>query len=673
MNQRLASSPLAVLGAFGLAVTTACIEPVDRGGTAPDNPGPTPAPMTGTVINPPTPAPMPPTPAPEPPSTLPPPPPVSFPPLVGRPTPPLSGGTLLVLANGKTAIAADADNDAIHVADLTSERALGHIALDAGDEPGRSVEDARGRVHVILRGGGAVATLDPLAAGAPKLLSRRAVCPAPRGIAFDRAADRLVVACAGGELAMLGAEGGDAEIKARLPRDLRDVVITGGKIFVSQFRSAELFELGADGTVAGRRRPPGSKMSQLPVTAVPGPMQAPSSTPPPPGLTAAGVNVAWRTIASPSGAIAMVHQESSNGELGTSRGGYFGGPCKTPIAAAVSVFAPGKDPVTSGQIMFGILPIDLAISPSGKRAAVVTAGNSFPAGPRMGPPVTMFSMEDVGIADQGCMSPGTMPPPEPIESGGTVESMRQPTGSAIALAFDGKGRLIAQTREPAGIEILTVSGKNIALASNVRNDQGHMLFHRTTMFGLSCASCHPEASDDGRTWRFQTIGPRRTQDLRGGLLDTAPFHWDGDMLDLGHLMQTVFTGRMGGGSVAPTQIQALGSWLHALPMPKHTPPADLEAVARGKAVFEGSAAACTKCHSGARFTNNSTVDVGTGRKLQVPSLKGVAWRFPFMHTGCAPTLADRFDAKCGGGDLHGTVSSLSAAQIKDLVAFMETL
>jgi hypothetical protein len=64
--------------------------------------------------------------------------------------------------------------------------------------------------------------------------------------------------------------------------------------------------------------------------------------------------------------------------------------------------------------------------------------------------------------------------------------------------------------------------------------------------------------------------------------------------------------------------------------------------------------------------------VGTGLKAQVPSLQGVGWRAPFLHTGCAPTLADRFGS-CGGGDKHGHTSQLSAGDIADLTAFLETL
>jgi cytochrome c peroxidase len=64
--------------------------------------------------------------------------------------------------------------------------------------------------------------------------------------------------------------------------------------------------------------------------------------------------------------------------------------------------------------------------------------------------------------------------------------------------------------------------------------------------------------------------------------------------------------------------------------------------------------------------------VGTGRAFQVPPLMGLAARAPYMHNGCATTLHDRF-GPCGGGDKHGKTSHLSAAQINDLVAYLETL
>ena len=82
---------------------------------------------------------------------------------------------------------------------------------------------------------------------------------------------------------------------------------------------------------------------------------------------------------------------------------------------------------------------------------------------------------------------------------------------------------------------------------------------------------------------------------------------------------------------------------------------------------------CATCHSGEKLTNNASVEVHTGGAFQVPSLRGLAWRAPYMHQGCAPTLNARFDAACGGGDAHGHTSQLTAQERADLVAYLDTL
>ena len=97
--------------------------------------------------------------------------------------PPISGGTLLVLRDGRTAVASDPDRDRIYVVDLDPEGVRATVMLpEPVAEPGRVVEDTDGRVHVALRGGRRVATIDPRDG---RLLARRALCPAPRGLAFD--------------------------------------------------------------------------------------------------------------------------------------------------------------------------------------------------------------------------------------------------------------------------------------------------------------------------------------------------------------------------------------------------------------------------------------------------------------------------------------------------------
>jgi hypothetical protein len=66
------------------------------------------------------------------------------------------------------------------------------------------------------------------------------------------------------------------------------------------------------------------------------------------------------------------------------------------------------------------------------------------------------------------------------------------------------------------------------------------------------------------------------------------------------------------------------------------------------------------------------VDVGTGGSFKVPSLIGLAYTSPYLHNGCAATLADRFGS-CGGGDQHGITSTLSSSQLSDLMAYLDSL
>src|SRR5450432_1157644 len=166
--------------------------------------------------------------------------------------PAISGGTLRVLRDGHTAIAADPDRDRITVVDLKTAKIVATISLQTGDEPGRVVEDAAGRVHVALRRGGALATLDPASWAS---VNRRSVCAAPRGLAYEAKTDLVHVACADGQLVALPAAGGVATRTIKLDRDLRDVVVDGDRLLVSRFRSAQVLTLDAAGTVTQRLTP----------------------------------------------------------------------------------------------------------------------------------------------------------------------------------------------------------------------------------------------------------------------------------------------------------------------------------------------------------------------------------------------------------------------------------
>jgi mono/diheme cytochrome c family protein len=173
-------------------------------------------------------------------------------------------------------------------------------------------------------------------------------------------------------------------------------------------------------------------------------------------------------------------------------------------------------------------------------------------------------------------------------------------------------------------------------------------------------------------WNFDVEGIRRTQNLGGGVMARAPFHWVGDLDNLPNLMEAVFAVRMSGGEPTETQKKSLGPWLDRIKAPSPTSNLAQDAVARGQALFSSHDVGCATCHNGEQMTNLTIQDVGTGGKFKVPSLVGVAGRPPYMHDGCAATLKDRF-VTCGNSDLHGHTSQLTPAQIDDLTAYLSSL
>jgi hypothetical protein len=565
------------------------------------------------------------------------------------PPPPVSGGTLTVIAGGRRAALADSDRDQVNVVDLDALAVVTTVSLDKGDEPGRVIEDAAGRVHVALRGSGAIAALDVTTGS---VLSRRSVCPHPRGLAYDASTDVVHVACVGGELVTVPAAGGDPIRTLRLDRDLRDIVVDGDHLFVSRFRSAELLVVESNGVISSRLAPPRVSGDAT------GELFAPA--------------VAWRTIAAPGGGALMVLQREQSSDVVIEPGGYGGSRCGAVVQGAVARFKADGTVWMSDGINVA-LPVDIATNADGSKTVV--------AGARVLSP-NLLSRTGASVVDVAIAPPPTLPPS--LEAGiGPSDSappIRQcaPAGSpdlaapdqeqVVAVSFDAKGRLLVQTRKPS----LFVDGRLVTLPGAAIADTGHELFHLATLAGLACASCHPEGREDGHVWNFSPVRLRRTQAIGGGILGTEPFHWTGDMHDFGMLAHEVFNSRMSGPSLQPEHVAALANWINTIPPWRASVAADDAAAERGRLVFNDPAVGCASCHSGAKMTNNITVNVGTGLAFQVPALRGVGFRAPFLHNGCAATLLDRFGS-CGGGDMHGHTSGLSMTERTDLVAYLETL
>ncbi|MDF3071383.1 MAG: cytochrome peroxidase [Polyangiaceae bacterium] len=547
---------------------------------------------------------------------------------------PVSGGTLLVLRDQKRAVVADPDRDQLFVVDLEGASVTRTISLEAGAEPGRAVEDAEGVVHVALRGTGKLVSVDPTEG---EVLGTRAVCAYPRGVA---SAERVVhVACAEGTLVTLSTDA--AETKPvrtlTLDRDLRDVVVASDGLWVSLFRTAQVLRLDTTGKVLRRTLLPSLFGNGESVS-----------------------SVAWRMVPGATGGVIVVHQRAFAGEVVPSPGGYgaTGAPGGMVSTAITTVNESGEAQGTSVALA-APLPVDVAQSPVSGRFLLAAAAVEHPTeGSRFGRNLLLASSR-LGFSTR---------PVEMFVDSEATTPVEIPRGQLVAVAFAGDTPIL-QYREPSS---LVVGTRGISLPGEPVEDTGSVLFHLETSSGLACASCHPEGHEDGRTWHFSGFGPRRTQSLRGGLLGTEPFHWDGLETDFGALTGDVMQGRMGGPELSEEQNMALAGYLDVLPgMPApaaHSTPS----VERGKELFNDATVGCATCHTGSRFSNDQTVDVGgVDGQLQVPGLVGLWARAPYLHDGCAKTLLDRFTT-CDTGK-HGVVSQLKGDDLRALTDYLETL
>jgi mono/diheme cytochrome c family protein len=568
----------------------------------------------------------------------PPPGPNLFPPELGPTTipstraPAIFGGTLLLLADGKRAVAADPDRDRIYVVDLVTKQVTATIATGTNTLPFRGVESTPGIVHFTLRGTGEVVTLD---ASAGTTAWRASACPEPRGIAYDAVKGQVAVACERGDVVSLAATDGAPRATLHTPlTSARDLFVEGDGFWISDFRSARLVLVDANGAVV---RSLGS--SNLGAT----------------------TDYAWRVRRVDPTTFVMSHQTTRGQQpIPTATPSGYGSPPPKPncvpgeslVSVAVSVLRTNAKGETY-DVPSGTLPVDVAYSSVTESFSLALAGNSWQP-----------ALRKVRSFQRGLTVNFECTPNPPALPGEIVATELLPTGNALV-----------QSREPALLHVVTPQGKPVAtieLSAVSRRDTGLILFHASSGRHVACASCHAEGGDDGQTWVFgskTTTKRRRTPSLRGTVAGTAPYHWDGEEKNLHALFEDVLHHRMDGPTLDDEQTKAFASWLEGLPAPARATTND-PAVARGRDVFAG-AGKCASCHGadGAK-PSSDFFDVGTGGDFGAPSLVGVGLRTPLMHDGCAPTVADRFVSSCGGAYHGGT---LTPSQRADVVAYLQSL
>lgn len=566
------------------------------------------------------------------------------PPIEARVRPaPILGGTLTLL-DDSVAIAADPDRDLVHVVDLDARQVRHTITLNPGDQPHRIALGSDGQAHVILRGAGGIATIDPIAG---TITARHALCLEPRGITFHDVDSSLYVACAGGSLLHL-TEAGDILERWELEPDLRDVLIVDGQVKVSLFRSAAI--IGLDGS-----------RIELP--------RFDESVP----------HVAWRTWVTDDGEIAMLHQMASTrpvpinpdpDELPEGSSPYGGGGfCELGLVnAAITIFADNN--ATTTPLLDSNLTVDAAFSPDGAWMAMAVPGVLRPEDQVEKSSKRRRGRNEFDVPVITRASVRIDPKPD-VGVGCNVTDDTTDYGQVTAVAFAASGRLVMQSREPARLMVMEEAPggvlETITLAGEPRFDTGHEIFHRATDSGLSCASCHPEGTDDGHVWDFADLGPRRTQPLDVGLADTAPYHWDGDMADFDVLMAEVLAHRMGGKRQSPARGDSFTRWMFEQQRPAvASDVGDPTLAAAGEALF--ATYECTKCHYGPAFGGQRTERIA-GADKQVPTLRRISLHPPYMHDGRAPTL------EAAVRDMIATTRPAPApeADVAAIAAYLRTL
>jgi len=203
---------------------------------------------------------------------------------------------------------------------------------------------------------------------------------------------------------------------------------------------------------------------------------------------------------------------------------------------------------------------------------------------------------------------------------------------------------------------------------------------------LTCASCHPKGHSDFRFIYDKKPDPFNPSSSQGpekhpsviGVDLTAPFAWEGKfptLTDFNNEALNVHDIQDGSNKIhndVSAFMVLFENGLQPEPNPNPAANGDLQnpnAAQRGKSVFVS--AGCFSCHSGGAFTDRSPHEVGTGRKLDTPSLVQVWDKAPYLHDGRAETLTELLNpAIYDKPDAHGKLSQLTASQKDDLKAYL---
>jgi YVTN family beta-propeller protein len=341
------------------------------------------------------------------------------------------------------------------------------------------------------------------------------------------------------------------------------------------------------------------------------------------------------------------------------------------------------------------LPFGTAITPDGSRLFVSAAGSNI---------VTAISVP--ALLNFSRTAPKSAA--DDLSAAANFVIARIPVGPnprGIVVSPDGKHLYVADRMNDTITVIDTQRAKvtsTIALGGPTITTplrRGEQLFNdaRFSFQGqFSCSSCHLDNTLDGLQWDLEPDGfgldivdNRDIEDLMG----TQPYKWNGGNPDLptecGPRTEKYFYRTQSFNLMQLTDLVAFILSLPPRPNRYRSPSGELTpAQERGRAIFDRiraknghlipEADRCSTCHSGPKYTDNKSFDVGTGKptdqvsKFDTPQLTDIDYSAPYLHDGSAKSLEEIwtiFNPK----DQHGVTNDLTKDELNDLIEYLRTL
>ena len=346
-------------------------------------------------------------------------------------------------------------------------------------------------------------------------------------------------------------------------------------------------------------------------------------------------------------------------------------------------------------------PSAITYSPLGSHLLIAMQGNNrvIVLNPQTGREITRT---DTGLAPQSIL----------IEPESNRVFVKNFMGRSVSV-FDADAMLkIGTTEMPLIATINTVTSD--ALSSLIL--QGKRIFYNAadTRMGfdgyISCAVCHIDGEQDGRTWDFTDRGEglRNTIALRGRAgTGHGRVHWSAnfdEIQDFEHDIRGPFNGSgfmsdadfhrgtvghpLGDAKVGISpELDALSAYVRSLNRFDRSPFRQTDGTltaeaAMGRLLFISQG--CALCHGGEDFSDSErglSHDIGTLKEssgarlnepllgIDTPTLRDIWKTAPYFHDGSAATLNELL--VINQNDRHGFTGSLTADQRRQLVAYLQ--